>query len=225
MADRNSYPQIPSTVWWGVRSLLARSPNATIDEKILAVQLGVQPTAARQYVIELARVGLIGEDGRATDLGKQWRLDESYVKAVHEILARAYPAGLLQVAPPGSADRQKVVSWFTQEGLGSGTAANKAATYMLISSAEPSEAPNRSGSPSASKNKEDRRPRRASPSETELSTKESNSSPPIDSPKSKYESIPLNVNIQIHIGADASADQIESIFSAMKRYLYDDKAA
>jgi hypothetical protein len=36
--------------------------------------------------------------------------------------------------------------------------------------------------------------------------------------------IPLNVNVQIHISADASGEQIESIFSAMRRYLYDSPA-
>ena len=59
MADKLSYPQIPSTVWWGVRNLLQRSPNATIDERALGVELNVQEVAARQYVVELKRVGIL----------------------------------------------------------------------------------------------------------------------------------------------------------------------
>jgi hypothetical protein len=33
--------------------------------------------------------------------------------------------------------------------------------------------------------------------------------------------MPLNINVQIHISAEATGAQIESIFSAMRRYLYD----
>jgi hypothetical protein len=31
--------------------------------------------------------------------------------------------------------------------------------------------------------------------------------------------MPLNVNVQIHISADASSEQIEAIFANMKKYL------
>ena len=39
MADKTRYPQIPSTVWWGVRSILQRTPNATLDERLLGVDV------------------------------------------------------------------------------------------------------------------------------------------------------------------------------------------
>ena len=32
--------------------------------------------------------------------------------------------------------------------------------------------------------------------------------------------MPLNINVQIHISAEATGEQIESIFTAMRRYLY-----
>src|SRR3546814_2184735 len=78
MADKNRYPQIPSTVWWGVRSILQRSPSTTIDERMLGVQLGVQEAAARAYLNELRSVGIITDEGKATPLAQKWRLDESY---------------------------------------------------------------------------------------------------------------------------------------------------
>jgi hypothetical protein len=117
MADKSSYPQLPSTVWWGVRNILQRSPNATIDERALGVELSVQETAARQYLAELKRVGILGDENRATPVALKWRLDETYAEAVDEILRNAYPEGLIQVAPRGAADRQKIISWFTREGL------------------------------------------------------------------------------------------------------------
>src|SRR5689334_5681375 len=131
MADKTRYPQIPSTVWWGVRSLLQRTPNATVDEHFLSIQLKVQEAAARQYIAELKAAGILNDEGKATPLAQRWRLDETYADAVKELVASTYPEGLLQVAPPGDADRSRIVNWFMLEGLGKGAAGNKAATYLL----------------------------------------------------------------------------------------------
>ena len=84
-SEKPRYLQIPSTVWWGVRSLLNRNPKATIDERLLAVQLGVQGAAAKQYVVELSSAGLLDDEGRATPLALKWRLDASYKDAIQEI--------------------------------------------------------------------------------------------------------------------------------------------
>lgn len=224
MAEKISYPQIPSTVWWGVRNLLQRSPSATFNERTLGVELQVQATAAKQYLAELKRVGILNDEGKATPLAGKWRHDETYSDAVREILSNAYPDDLVQIAPPGSADRQKVISWFTREGLGTGTAGNKAATYLLLGSATPNESPSRGAGGS----------QKAQPREAQAA-KKANSAPPARTvtPKARQPGdglthvgpMPLNVNVQIHISADASADQIESIFSAMRRYLYDGSAA
>jgi len=215
MADKSSYPQIPATVWWGLRSILQRTPSATIDDRFLMVQLGVQEAAARQYLSELKRVGLLSEEGKATPVAGRWRNDETYWGAVQEILKAVYPPGLLQVAPPEDAQRQKVVSWFTHEGLGSGTAGNKAATYLLIASRTPNESPARSSSsPKASA--EPARVAKVTAAKRPQARQESN-----QSVSRKVEAMPLNINVQIHISADATGEQIEAIFSAMRRYLYD----
>lgn len=220
MADKQRYPQIPSTVWWGVRSVLQKTPSATIDERFLGVQLGVQEAAARAYLLELRSVGLLTEDGKATPLAQKWRLDDSYSQAVEEIIAQAYPEGLRNVAPASEADRQKVVSWFMREGLGQGAAGNKAATYLLIGSPTPNEAPGRSAA-RAVREQADAPTATPRSAETKLRPTVKPRRASRNSPPSGFDVMPLNVNVQIHIGADAGADQIESIFRAMKRYLYD----
>jgi hypothetical protein len=68
MAEKQSYPQIPSSLWWGVRNVLKRTPGITFNERTLGVEFQVQETAARQYLIELKRVGLLNEDNKATPL-------------------------------------------------------------------------------------------------------------------------------------------------------------
>ena len=218
MAEKLSYPQIPSTVWWGIRNILQRSPNATINDRTLGVELNVQEAAARQYLAELKRVGILSEDNKATAIAQKWRHDETYREAVDEILANAYPEGLVQIAPPGAADRQKIVSWFTREGLGSGTAGNKAATYLLISSESPNESPARGiAAPSKGAAKKAAAPKRA---QSQTPAPQSAKTPQRNTP-SPAGAMPLNINVQIHISAEASGEQIESIFSAMRRYLYD----
>jgi hypothetical protein len=234
MAEKNRYPQIPSTVWWGVRSILNRTPTATIDERLLGVQLGVQEAAAKAYINELRHVSILTDEGKATPLAQRWRLDDSYEAAVAELIRATYPEGLVHIAPPGEAERQKVVSWFQREGLGQGAAGNKAATYLLLSSPTPNEAPKlaaKSGQSDGSARA--RAPRRQTsggrPSDVaetgtirEAGVEREKKNP---APSRSAEAFPLNVNVQIHISADAGSEQIESIFQAMRRYLYDAPAS
>lgn len=232
MADKTRYPQLPSTVWWGVRSLLQRTPNATVDERLLIVSLGVQEAAARQYIAELKAAGILSDEGRATPLAQRWRLDETYADAVKELVASIYPEGLLQVAPSGDADRSKLVNWFMLEGLGKGAAGNKAATYLLVSSPTPNEAPARSATQTAREGTDTgtRRQRATSrprvtpsvriPAERAMVTGGSSRAHADRHPPAS-ENFPLYVNVQIHISADAGSEQIESIFSAMRKYLHD----
>jgi hypothetical protein len=232
MADKTRYPQIPSTVWWGIRSILQRTPNATVDERLLGVQLEVQEAAARQYIAELKAASIITDEGKATSLAQKWRLDETYADAVKELVASTYPEGLLHVAPPGDADRSKIVNWFLREGLGKGAAGNKAATYLLVSSPIPNEAPARSATQTAKEDGETRpRRRRTTPRSQAGSSSQLPAAPatgtsdirrahPNRTPPSS-ESYPLYINVQIHISADAGSEQIESIFSAMRKYLHD----
>lgn len=121
----------------------------TIDERLLSIELGVQNVAARAYVGELRNVGILSEENKATPLAQKWRLDDTYSEAVQEIIGKTYPQSLIDVAPLGYADRQKVTAWFLKEKFGQGAAGNKAATYLLLSSLTPSDAPTRSSARSA----------------------------------------------------------------------------
>lgn len=221
-----SFPQIPSTVWWGVRALLQRTPRAKFDDQMLAAELGVQPVAAKQYFVELRRVGILDDDGRGTELASRWRMAESYVEAVKEIAQRVYPEGLVTIAPPGAAERQKVVNWFMNQGLGEGSAKNKAATYLLITNDEPGASPSstpRSAAPKSTGKKEPATKSATTSSRPKVSPKAISSANRTQNAENGDSNImPLNVNVQIHISADASSEQIESIFLAMKKYLRND---
>lgn len=228
MAERTRYPQIPSTVWWGIRGILQKTPNVTIDERLLGVQLNVQEAATKAYINELRNVGILTEDGKATAIAQKWRLDESYGEAVNQIVEANYPEGLLHLAPPGDADRQKVVSWFMREGLGQGAAGNKAATYLLISSPTPNEAARANAKPSPpdgvskarTQSQSSNASRVARDKAGETATRREGTRDSMGGQRASSD-FPLNINVQIHISADAGSEQIESIFRAMRRYLYD----
>jgi len=221
MADKTGFPQVPGRVWWGVREMLNARPKMKFDDATLAATLDVQPAAARQYLAELKRLGILDENGGATELGERWRHDEGYDDVVDDLLSSAYPEALMNLAPPGGADRAKVERWFAHAGLGTGTAKNKAGTYLMIANDRPGETKVR-----ASAQRSDRSQLPAKPKA------ERRSSPPAERNQKRGEgskdngmtAIPLNLNVQIHISADATSEQIESIFAAMRKYLRDEAA-
>ena len=216
MADSVPYPQIPSTIWWGVRNLLIQRPTIQLDSVAISSRFGVQPRAAQQYLRELQNAGILDEEGRASDLAKKWRLDDSYREAVEEIAANIYPQQLLDLAPPGEADRNIVKNWFmTSAGLGEGSANNKTATYFRITANDPGDSATENGQPSKTSASRD------SSNATRTRARNDNGK----GEKVRRDSgtgdlqMPLNVNVQIHISADASADQIDTIFSSMAKHL------
>jgi hypothetical protein len=191
-----------------------------LDDGILAVELGVQATAAKAYFRQLIILGLLAEDGIPTALADRWRQDDE--QAIDDILSNTYPPALLELAPRDQLDRAKVVRWFTQQGYGSGAANNKAATYMLV--AQPYSEEASSVTPALPKGRNGTQTVRRRSQEPSITRK----SPPNDVPskgadgngdKDEGSRRPqLAVNVQIHISADASSDQIDSIFAAMRRY-------
>ena len=218
MAESTSFPQIPCTVWSGVWKMLHDSPTRKVDENVLAVELGVQKTAARAYLNELVRLGLFVADGTATDLAKRWRQDGNDLDIIQEILAHAYPSELREIAPVDKLDRAKIIRWFVSQGLGAGSAQNKAATYMRVASGvsagnAASPKSSRSSSPSTSGPTRVRAGR--TPSETKPPERNGDRNARQDDPGRKLD---LHVNVQIHISADSTSEQIDTIFSAMKRY-------
>lgn len=215
MAAENTFPQLPSTVWKGVWSLLRKSPTRKLDDSSLAAELNVQQTAARQYLKEIVRLGILAEDGTPTELAGRWRQDGDDQEVITEILQQAYPESLLQLAPMDDLDRDKIVRWFLGQQLGEGSAKNKAATYIRIAQGISAlDAPPR-GATTPSQTKAPAA-KRSKPATTSAATRQEDRSP-LEGQRGQTKP-DLNVNIQIHISADASAEQIDAIFAGMRKY-------
>lgn len=213
--EKKNYPQIPASVWWGVRAFLQTKPTATFDEKLLATSFSVQKSAANTYLKQLQFVGLLDENGKATDIAQKWRMDSTYKEAAGEILENTYPESLRNVCPPEQFDRDKAIDWFMLEGLGKGSAGNKAATYALLSSLEP-QSPSSAPAKSRAQSKSKQANLISSLSKSSEKPQKTSSTSP-----NGFAGIPLNVNVQVHISADATSQQIDQIFKSMRKHLYD----
>lgn len=215
MADSNWYPQIPRNIWWGFREILKSKPSAQITTKLLAVQFGVQETAAKAYQRELIKIGMIDEDGKATDLALRWRMDNTYSEAVNEIVTKNYPDELLQTLDVENLDREQAKQWFMFDGMGTGAAGNKVAALALIASNTPGEIS--ATSPAPKPNPEKNQPRKPSGKARKSSSKTDQQEH--ETEDQGFGAMPLNINVQIHISADASSEQIENIFKSMRKHL------
>jgi hypothetical protein len=220
MADTANYPQLPRNVWRGAWGILRKTPKRKLDGKALSAELGVQVTAAKTYARELCRLGLLNDDFAPSDLANRWRQDGKAADVIEEMLALAYPDDLRDMAPRTDLDRDKIVRWFMGEGLGEGSAKNKAATYIMVSMGVsedeelPQAKPRRAASPAGP------RTRQVPLQRTDKGHGQSgNGNDKPSKGKSVRQGRPdLNVNVQIHISADASVEQIDAIFSSMRRY-------
>ena len=223
MAEKVNYPQIPSTVWWGTRQILKNSPNVGINVSLLCAQLEVQETASKQYISQLREIGILNDENRATPLANRWRMDDTYEEAVNEILEKCYPEDLIALWKNNPNDRKKIATWFMNHGLGEGTAKNKSATFLLIGGPIFNKTGQTAEKKDPASGSEKRNLTASKPKEAQTPTQSTKTNSQRGGHLDRTE-FPLNINLQIHIGADAGSEQIEAIFSAMRRYLYDNEA-
>jgi hypothetical protein len=224
MAEASTYPQIPKSAYWALRRFLNKRPNVTLAGDLVAAEISVQPTAAKQYVIELQRLGILDGEAKLTKLGHEWRLDDTYRTATNSIIEACYPESLFALAHPGEAEKAKVMGWFAAQGLGTGSAGNKAATYLLLandnSMGEGDASTSKKGSTSSGREGAAKRAARIAKQVPELGRAVAEQQGTFGEQQNNQASIPLNINLQIHISADASPEQINLVFESMKRHLY-----
>ena len=221
MPDLKNYPQIPSAIWWGFREMLINKPSIQISAKLVAIQFDVQETAAKAYIRELQKIGMLDEDGRPTPVALKWRMDDSYSEAVAEILATVYPDELREILDVKAIDKAKAKQWFQYDGLGTGAAGNKTATLVVIASPTPGEAqklPTTKPEVVSRKAPAKKEANVAKAAEIEKQKAQKGAQQKFNT------AFPMNLNIQIHISADSSNEQIETIFRSMNKYLSSDES-
>jgi hypothetical protein len=195
--------------------------------------LNISEPSARNLVPPLLAIGIIDENGKLTQLGHDWRHDEQYADACNRMLEHIYPDELRHALPCPDPDRRSVENWFSRTtGTGEAAVNRMALFYLLLCQGDPSAAE------SGSTGRGDGRTR--APREQARSTRQRGTAQParlasasvvtpdVESatPQAQRGAGPtlsgrpsLHIDVQIHIPADATAEQIDHIFASMARHL------
>lgn len=219
-----AYPKVPATAWRTLRSRAASAPSTKFTPHMVATLLSMSsPRSAQDNIITpLRKLGLVDDDGSLTSRGNKWRVNASYADACQEILDAIYPTDLASLTDEsGKPDKRQINTWMQHQGFGGSNATQMAATYVMIAEKTVPEFTTTESGKSQSKarpEKAKRAPKKAPQAPVEL-----------DEPRpAAVESIPrasapspnVHLDIQIHIPAEASAEQIDRIFASMAKHLY-----
>lgn len=178
-------------------------------------------SALRNTVAPMRRLGIFEEDGALTDLGKKWRVDGTFPEACEDIIKSVYPDELGALADgDGKPDAAQVRTWFEHKGFGGSNAKQMASTYVMIAGKELPDA-------AASATSNNSTAKKAAVKKAPAKAKKQD--PPDEAPRYDATDPPppagqsgptVHLDIQIHIPADASPDQIDQIFASMGKHLY-----
>ncbi|MGA7313402.1 MAG: DUF5343 domain-containing protein [Silvibacterium sp.] len=234
---RKSYPMLPTSHWWALRKKFRQSLPGIVTDSYLATVLNMGIKSARANVLPfLKTLGIIDSEGRPTQRATLWRDDEHYAEVCKAILEEVYPSELRD-AVTAPVEPAKARRWFAhQTHVGEAAANRMVAMYSVLVESDPTKqpdvdkkavqkkaaAPVKKASnlhPSAKKFKASLAADSAKISDQgEIS--EGNSGDQLQRRRSLDRGPEVNINLQIHISADASADQIDQIFASMSKHLY-----
>ena len=220
--SESRFPAIPARQWWAIRSKFQQSLPLKATPSYLATVLDMRENSAKANVIpSLVISGLLTEDGTPTELAKRWREDSDYAAVCQEMSASIYPDELRHAAPGPEVDREAAERWFRNHtGFGIAAARRLALVYSLIQSGElPQDAPHqRSRSNVAPPTRTRQRPSSSTATEGKT-TERPVVVAPVNGRQPSFEP-EINLNIQVHVSPDMSAEQIDQIFKSMSRHLY-----
>ena len=218
---KQSFPMLPVAHWWALRKKFKQSIPGVVTDNYLATVLSMGVNSARANVLPFLKVlGIIDQDGKTQERAKLWRDDVHYPDVCKQILRDVYPEELLQAAADPN-DRGTAERWFgNHTGTGEAASRRMAALYMVLLDGDPAKQPEQE---KKTPTKSAERPKTVRASTTPAAPKESEKQPRSDDKREKqqYTASPdININLQIHISSDASPDQIEQIFAAMAKHIY-----
>ncbi len=217
---KRTLPRITTKNWWGIRKKLKSTMPKVISKSFVAAAMGVGDASAQGNVIApMIQFGLLDENGAPTQLANEWRNDDTYASSCKKMRENTYPQELCDLAPDMETDKGMVQTWISSHLMvGAESARQSASVYMLLLEADPAkqtEAVNttagskKSATPSKKKAAK-AAPKKESPKDDEVRSKKR--------VKTSFDQS-MNINIQIHISSDTSADQIDKIFSSMAKHL------
>lgn len=223
--DKKTFPMLPIGHWWQLRKQFKRSIPGVVTDSYLATVLDMQPNSARANVLPFLKdLGIIDDEGKPTSRANFWRDDGHYAGVCKDMLDGVYPAELREAVPDPNANRPSAERWFANRtGAGEAAVRRMAALYALLVEGDISKQPDE-------KDKKERPVRKATvptPPVVRAAVPE----PPLarrpfggqdhELQEPKRQKPPdININLQVHISADSTSDQIDQIFASMAKHIY-----
>jgi hypothetical protein len=226
--SKKAYPVVPTAHWWALRRKFQQSIPGVVTANYVASVLKMKEDSARANVLTgLKLAGVVDKDGKPTERAKAWRDDERYAAVCREIRDECYPEELRSAFPNPSEDADGVTRWFANHtGGGEAVVEKKVKFYLLLNEGDVSKAAE------LAKPVERAKQPKAVAAPRAVSATRNTSGPTGATPEVKVPeratvvrrddtSAPsIHINLQVHISADASTDQIEQVFSSMARHIY-----
>lgn len=223
MAEKQSYPRIPASNWWTLRSQFQKTLPAVMTVSYLKSLLSLTTEkAASNLIPPLKQLGLIDDDCKPTQRAIDWRSDAKYEETCKKMIKEVYPQELLDLYSGSEIDKKGVTDWFMHTAaLGAGAASFSASTYIMLNQPLNAFSDEKPKKPKASTNK--------SKKDNNVKTTKTKNENPIENevkitpttPDHQQTSGPnLHIDLQIHISPDATPQQIENIFESIAKHLY-----
>ncbi len=222
--QKRGFPMLPIAHWWALRKKFKQSIPGVVTDNYLATVLAMGVNSARANVLPfLKTLGIIDDDGKTRERAKLWRDDGQYTEVCKAILKEVYPKDLLEAVPNPKQERAQAERWFANH-TGSGQAAVRrmAALYTMLAEADPAKQPEEDKKPRTQKTTNDAATAKQRKPVTliEQPRKEVNSGAQVTSVQPPASPPGININLEIHISADATPDQIDQIFASMAKHIY-----
>jgi hypothetical protein len=171
----------------------------------------------------LKQMEIVDDEGKTGDRARAWRDDELYQQVCADIIRTVYPSDLTDAVPNPTQNRSAAERWFANHtGTGEVASRKMAALYAVIAQGDPTKQPDQKTKERQNRTNEEKRiQRKQSKNEEKVQMHqeaEHKAGDGLDSKKTLAPSI--NINLQVHISADATPDQIDQIFASMAKHIY-----
>ena len=111
--ESTSYPKLGAKNWWALRSLFRRRVPAVVTPNYLATALSMTELSAKTNVLgSFKKIGILGDEGKPTDLAYEWRDDKKYPDACKQIMDNQYPQELKDLYHNPEQDFSGLKNWF-----------------------------------------------------------------------------------------------------------------
>jgi len=221
MAETKGFPMLPGAHWWALRDKFKQSIPGVVTDSYLTAALNMQAKSARANILPyLKDIGLIDSEGKTQDLAKEWRDDKLYPEVCKKMRNKVYPEELLAAIADPVENRQAAERWFANH-TGAGISAVKRMTqfYTILAEADASKRPEtRTQKPKI--NKKDATAKRTTPKKPSATEISGQVVPPQTGVRAPLGPPGVSINLEIHISADSTPDQIDKIFESIAKHIY-----